>query len=185
MPKQGLLVRLEAANGRDQELESFLASAPDAGATASFAVRFGRSEYGVFAFPGVGIGPGADLLASEPRSQQVSVLADKRPDGAAAAAVTPGLLLTFAARQGQQAQLERFLRSARDLVAQEPGTTAWFALRLAGGAYGLFSVFADSDARFAHLAGELPRALTGQALALLDGVPDMDLLEVLAARSGS
>ncbi|MCG2592797.1 hypothetical protein LZ009_08370 [Ramlibacter sp. XY19] len=185
MRKQGLLVRFEAAKGRDHELETFLVSALDAAAGSCFAVQFGRSEYGVFAFPSAVTSPGTELLASEARSETLAVLAHKLPKLPAPAPITRGLLLKFSAREGRQSELERFLRSACDVVEQEAGTAAWYALRLAGGGYALFAVFPDDAQRFTHLTGPVPRALTEQALALLDGVPDMDLLQVLAARLGS
>ena len=182
MVTQGLLVRLEAAHGRDQELETFLASALEANTSASFAVRFGRSEYGIVGFPGGAIPIDKQLLASEPRSEKLSVLASKLPAAAAVPAITRGLLLTFQAKEGHVPQVEQFLRGAQALVEAEPGTVAWFALRLESGAYGIFDVFPDNGARFAHLTGAVPRELTKHALSLLGGVPDMDLLQVLAAR---
>lgn len=57
MVKVALLVRLEAKSGKDAEVEEFLLSAlplvrQEAATTAWFAIRFGRSEYGIFdAFP--------------------------------------------------------------------------------------------------------------------------------------
>jgi hypothetical protein len=65
-------------------------------------------------------------------------------------------------------------------VQEEPGTVAWFALQMESGAYGIFDVFPDNGARFAHLTGRVPRELTKHALSLLGGMPDMDMLQVLA-----
>ena len=96
--------------------------------------------------------------------------------------ITRGLLLTFKAKQGHQADVERFLRDAQALVEREPGTAAWFALHLEDGEYGIFDVFPDNMARLSHLSGQVPRELTKHALSLLGGVPDMDMLQVLAAR---
>jgi quinol monooxygenase YgiN len=200
MVTHGLLVRLEAQHGRDQELETFLLSAlplvrAEPATTAWFAVRFGRSEYGIFdAFPNEAgrqahlagavaaalATEGQQVLASEPRVEKLSILASKLPATAAAPGLTRGLLLTFKAKAGEEAKLEQFLRGAQALVDQEKGTVAWFALRLESGGYAMFGVFPDNDARFAHLTGPVPRELTKQALSLLDGVPDMDLLQVLA-----
>jgi hypothetical protein len=42
-------------------------------------------------------------------------------------------------------------------------------------------VFPDNGARFSHLTGQVPRELTRHALSLLGGLPDMDLLQVLAS----
>jgi quinol monooxygenase YgiN len=201
MVTHGLLVRLEAQHGRDDDLETFLLSAlplvrAEPATTAWFAVRFGRSEYGIFdAFPNDAarqahlsgavatalMTEGRQLLASEPRIEKLSVLASKLPAPASAPGVTRGLFLTFKARQGHEAQVDQFLRGAQALVEQEPGTIAWFALHLDSGEYGIFDVFPDNGARLAHLTGHVPRELTKHALSLLGGVPDMDLLQVLAA----
>jgi quinol monooxygenase YgiN len=203
MVTTGLLVRLEAQHGREAELEDFLRSAQalvaqEPATSAWFAVRFGRSEYGIFdAFPDEAgrqahlsgavaaqlMGPGRQLLARDPQIQRLSLLAHKLPPATeAGVAVTRGLLLTFKAKQGHESQVERFLRDAQGLVEGEPGTTAWFALHLETGEYGIFDVFPDNMARLSHLSGQVPRELTKHALSLLGSVPDMDMLQVLAAR---
>jgi quinol monooxygenase YgiN len=203
MVTTGLLVRLEAQHGRDGELEDFLRSAlglvaQEPATSAWFALRFGRLEYGIFdVFPDDAgrqahlagpvaaqlLGPGRQLLARDPQIQRLSVLAHKLPLAAQEGlAVTRGLLLTFKAKQGHESQVEQFLRDAQDPVAREPGTTAWFALRLENGEYGIFDVFPDNMARLSHLTGQVPRELAKHALSLLGGVPDMDMLQVLAAR---
>src|SRR4051812_42588187 len=201
MVTHALLVRLEARHGQDHALETFLASAlplvrAEPATSAWFALRFGRSEYGIFdAFPdeagrrahlagavaaALG-GEGKQLLAGEPRIEKVDVLASKLPVAGSATELTRGLLLTLQPKQGHEPQVEQFLRDAQALVEQEPGTVAWFALRLASGDYAILDVFPDNGARFAHLTGPVPRELTKHALSLLGGVPDMDLLQVLAA----
>jgi quinol monooxygenase YgiN len=203
MVTTGLLVRLEAQHGREVELEDFLRSAPalvaqEPATSAWFAVRFGRLEYGIFdAFPDEAgrqahlagpvaaqlMGPERQLLARDPQIQRLSLLAHKLPAAAdAGLAVTRGLLLTFRPKQGHELQVEQFLRDAQSLVEREPGTTAWFALHLEQGEYGIFDVFPDNMARLSHLGGQVPRELTKHALSLLGSVPDMDMLQVLAAR---
>jgi quinol monooxygenase YgiN len=203
MVTTGLLVRLEAQHGRDAELEEFLRSAQglvarEPATSAWFALRFGRLEYGIFdVFPDEAgrqahlegpvaaqlMGAGRQLLARDPQIQRLSLLAHKLPQAAeAGGAVTRGLLLTFKAKQGHEAQVERFLRDAQGLVEREPGTTAWFALHLEHGEYGIFDVFPDNMARLSHLSGQVPRELAKHALSLLGGVPDMDMPQVLAGR---
>ena len=201
MVTTGLLVRLEAQHGREGDLEDFLRSAQglvaqEPATSAWFAVRFGRLEYGIFdVFPDEAgrqahldgavaaqlMGSGRQLLAREPQIQRLSLLADKLPQ-AAGLPVTRGLLLTFKAKQGHESQVESFLRDAQGLVEREPGTTAWFALHLEHGEYGIFDVFPDNMARLSHLSGQVPRELAKHALSLLGGVPDMDMPRVLAAR---
>ena len=57
MISQGLIVRLESRSGKDGEVEEFLRSAvakvhSEPSTSACFALRFGRSGYGIFdAFP--------------------------------------------------------------------------------------------------------------------------------------
>jgi quinol monooxygenase YgiN len=199
----GLLVRLEAQHGREGELEDLLRAAlalaaQEPATSAWFAVRFGRLEYGIFdAFPDEAgrqahlggavaaqlLGPGRQLLARDPQIRRLSLLAHKLPQASQEVlAITRGLLLTFKAKQGHEPQVERFLRAAQALVEGEPGTTAWFALHLDDGEYGIFDVFPDNMARLSHLGGQVPRELAKHALSLLGGVPEMDMLQVLAAR---
>jgi quinol monooxygenase YgiN len=201
MVTHGLLVRLEAAHGRDKDLESFLASARadvarEPATTAWFAVRFGRGDYGIVdVFPNEQgrsahlagpvaaalTGVGRPLLAQDASIRPFAVLASKLPAAAAdAPALTRGLLLTFKAHQGHELQVEGFLGNAQALVQDEPGTIAWFALRLDDGHYGIFDAFPDNGARFAHLTGHVPRELAKHAMSLLGGLPDMDMLQVLA-----
>src|SRR5439155_79765 len=115
MSTRGLLVRLDVKPGKDAEAEEFLQSAvplvrAEAGTTAWFAIRFGRSEYGIFdVFPDEAArqahlaGPVAkalsqradSLFAAPPRLLSIDILADKLPAAAPAEPVTKGLLLTF------------------------------------------------------------------------------------------
>jgi quinol monooxygenase YgiN len=203
MVNRGLLARLEAKHGKDAEVEAFLLSAlplarQEAATTAWFAIRFGRSEYGIFdAFPDDAgrdahlngpiakalMAKAGELLAKPPVIQKVDVLADKLPQGTPAA-VTKALLLTFPAKEGHAPQVEQFLRDALPLVQAEPDTIAWFALHLDDGTYGIFDVFPDNGGRFAHLTGHVPRELTKHALSLLGGLPDMDMINVLATKLG-
>ena len=92
------------------------------------------------------------------------------------------MLLTFAAKSGHSNDVESFLHGAEGLVAQEAGTLAWFAIRMADGSYGIFDVFADNAGRFAHLAGQVPRELAKHALTLLGSFPDMSMIDVLAEK---
>lgn len=178
MLDQGWLARLDVRPGSDHDFETVLREGRPAG---SFALRFGRSAYGLLDLSGAAaLLPGQELLDGPPRIAPLAVLARKLPEDAAAA--TRALLLTFRASPGQAARLEELLVDAQASVEREPGTAAWFALRFADGDHGLFAAFPDDAARFAHLAGAVPRQLAQRALAVLAGVPDMDLLQVVAAR---
>jgi len=202
MVTRGLLVRCEVAAGKDAEVEAFLQSAITAvnaerGTTAWFAIRFGRSEYGIFdVFPddasrdahlGGAVAAGLmqrsqALFTKPPQITRLDVLAEKLPAAAPAAAVTKGLLLTFKAKNGHEAQVEQFLRNAKAFVDEEPLTIAWFAIHLADGHYGIFDVFPDNTGRFAHLAGRVAQELAKHALTLLGSVPDPELPSIIAAK---
>ncbi|MBV9926960.1 MAG: hypothetical protein JOZ96_18225 [Acidobacteria bacterium] len=204
MVSKGLLVRLEAKSGKDTEVEEFLLSAlpmvrEEAATTAWFAIRFGRSEYGIFdAFPDDAgreahlSGPVANalmeqadaLFAEPPRIQKLDVLADKLPATIPNEPDTKGLLLVFEAKEGHVQEVEQFLRDARPLVEEEPETIAWFAIRTDDGKYGIFDVFPDNGGRLEHLIGHVPRELAKSALSLLGSVPDMEMLNVLAEKVG-
>lgn len=202
MITRGLLVRLQAKPGKDSEVEDFLRSAlplvqGEPGTAAWFAVRFGRGEYGIFdVFPDdVGrdahlAGPvaralrerGGQLFAEPPSIRKLAVLASKLPAGGVRERDTKGLLLTFKAKAGHEHKVEDFLRSAEQLVNEEPKTTAWFAIRTDDGEYGIFDVFPDNGGRFAHLAGHVPRELAKHAFTLLGSMPDMEMLSVEAEK---
>jgi len=114
--------------------------------------------------------------------QRLEILAHKLPEGVVPD-IRKGLLLTFAPKSGQEAQVAQFLRDARAIVEDEPGTLAWFAFQFDGG-FGIFDVFGDSKSRLKHLTGGVPRELAKHALGLLGSLPDMDKCDVLAAKVG-
>jgi quinol monooxygenase YgiN len=200
MITKGLLVRLEVKSGLDEQVENFLTSAlplvqQETATTAWFAIRFGRSEYGIFdVFPddagrdahlsgavAKALMENAETLLSEPpKIQKLDVLAYKLPEAPLAEPNTKGLVLTFEAKEGHQQQVEQFLRDARALVLEEPKTTAWFAIHTDDNKYGIFDVFPDHGGRVKHLTGHVPRELAKHALSLLGSLPDPDLLDVLA-----
>jgi quinol monooxygenase YgiN len=94
--KVGLFVRLEAAQGKEDELERFLSGAQslveqEDGTTVWYAVKFGPSTFGIFdAFEdedgrqahlsgavAQALGEHPELFASPPNIEQVDVLASK------------------------------------------------------------------------------------------------------------
>ena len=99
MVSVALLVRLEAKPGREAEVESFLRSGlaivqEEPATTAWFAIRLGRSTFGIFdAFPDEAgrqahlsgrvaaalMAKAPDLLAQPPAIEKVDVLAAKLP----------------------------------------------------------------------------------------------------------
>ena len=96
--------------------------------------------------------------------------------------VTVGLLVRLAARPGKEVELEQLLRSALPLVANEPGTTAWFALKFGPFSFGIFDAFPHDSDRQAHLAGRVAAALMARAADLLAAPPDIEYLETFASK---
>jgi quinol monooxygenase YgiN len=192
---RGLFATLEAARGKEDELERLLVGARsivqgEPKTTSWFALRMGRGEYGIFdAFPddagrdahlqgGVvaALRDHADLLEGEPEIEKVDVLADKVTSGD----VTKGLLLRLPIKESHRDDAAEFLRKGESVVAQEPGTTNWFAIRFENGDHGVFDVFPDPKGRRAHLAGKIPQQLAIHGLPWLDGLPHMSFADVLA-----
>jgi quinol monooxygenase YgiN len=204
MTTSGLLVRLHAQSGKDQQVAKLLRSAlpmveEERDTTAWFAFRFGRGDYGIFdTFPDDEAreahlnGPVAqgllrhsdELLDSPIRIKKVRVLADKlpvlppQPD-------TKGLLLTFKAKPGQEPDVEQFLHRAQEMVLEEPETTAWFAIQTEEGEYGIFDVFPDNGGRFVHLVGHVPRELAKHSLKWFGAMPELEMLSVQAEKLSS
>lgn len=204
MVSKGLLVRLEAKSGMDDQVEEFLISAlplvrQEPATTAWFAIRFGRSEYGIFdVFPDDSgrdahlsgavakalMANAETLLAEPPKIQKLDILAHKLPDSPPDRPNTKGLILTFEAKEGHEQQVEKFWRDAKALVMEEPETVAWFAIHTDDNQYGIFDVFPDHGGRFKHLTGHVPRELAKHGLSLIGSLPDPDLLNVLAEKLG-
>lgn len=95
---------------------------------------------------------------------------------------TVGLLVTMEARPGRESDVEKFLDSGLALVNQEPATIAWFAIRLGASTYGIFDVFPDDAGRDAHLTGKVAEALMAQAPDLFTGGPNIQKIDVRAAK---
>ena len=94
--------------------------------------------------------------------------------------VTVGLWVPLQAKPGKESELEEFLKAGQALVEDEPGTTAWFAVRMGPGLFGIFDVFADDEGRQAHLNGKVAAALMEQAPDLFADAPQIHQLDVLA-----
>lgn len=94
--------------------------------------------------------------------------------------ITKGLVVTLEARRGREGDLARFLAEAQELVAEEPGTVAWFAFRTGPSSFGIFDVFPDESARHAHLTGPVAAALLERAGELLASPPQITDADVLA-----
>jgi quinol monooxygenase YgiN len=96
--------------------------------------------------------------------------------------VTVGLLVTLEAKPGREEDVQRFLEGGLALVNEEPETTAWFAIRMGPSTYGIFDVFPSDAGRQAHLQGRVAEALMAQADDLFSQPPDIQPIDVLAAK---
>ena len=94
------------------------------------------------------------------------------------------ILATLEAKPGKEHEVAAFLKSALPLVEAEPGTVAWFAIRMNPNTFGIFDVFHDDDARDAHLAGEVAKALMAKTPDLFSQAPKIEKVDVLASKLG-
>jgi quinol monooxygenase YgiN len=92
------------------------------------------------------------------------------------------LLALLTAKSGKEQELEEFLKSAQPLAAAEPGTAAWYAVKLGSNRFGIFDTFLDQSGREAHLSGEIAKALFAKADELLAESPQIEQLEILAVK---
>lgn len=93
--------------------------------------------------------------------------------------LTKALLVRLEALPGKEAELADFLVGARSIVMDEPGTIAWFAIKLGPTTFGVFDVFPDDAARDAHLAGGVGQAL-GPNTGVLFSTPQVEKIDILA-----
>ena len=96
--------------------------------------------------------------------------------------VTLALYAPLEAKPDKAEEVEAFLRNAQALAEQEPGTTAWFALRMGPTTFAIFDVFPDEESRQAHLNGEIAKALMEHADDLLAKPPQIHQLDVIASK---
>jgi quinol monooxygenase YgiN len=91
-------------------------------------------------------------------------------------------LVRLEAKPGKEAEVESFLRSGLSLVEAEPGTIAWFGIRLGPSTFGIFDAFPDEAGRQAHLEGRVAEALMAKASELFAEPPLIEKVDVLAAK---
>ena len=96
--------------------------------------------------------------------------------------ITRALFVRREAKTGREQEVERFLRSALEIVDTEDGTRLWFALRFGPSTFGIFDAFDDEAGRQAHLNGPIAQALMAQAPNLLASPPAIERVEVLGAK---
>ncbi len=96
--------------------------------------------------------------------------------------VRVALLARLEAKPGKEREVAELLKGALPLAEAEPATTAWFALQLGPSTFGIFDAFADDAGRQAHLAGQIAAALMAKAPDLLARPPQIEQVDVLAAK---
>lgn len=96
--------------------------------------------------------------------------------------VKVALFVRLEAKPGKEAEVEALLKNGLPLVLDEPGTTAWFGIRLGRSTFGIFDAFSDEQGRQAHLAGKLAKALMAKAPELLTSAPFIQEIDVLGTK---
>ena len=96
--------------------------------------------------------------------------------------VTLALYAPIEAKPDKAEEVQNLLREAQTLAEQEPGTTAWFALRMGPTTFAIFDVCPDEESRQAHLNGEIAKALMEHADDLLAKPPQIHQLDVIASK---
>jgi len=96
--------------------------------------------------------------------------------------VNVALFVRLEAKPGKEEEVESFLMSGLAIVAEEPATTAWFAIRLGPSTFGIFDAFPDEAGRQAHLSGKVAAALMAKAAELFAEPPSIEKVDVLAAK---
>ncbi len=93
------------------------------------------------------------------------------------------LLATLKAKAGKEAEVEAFLKSAVPIVAGEPDTVTWYAIKFDDSTFGIFDTFETEAGRDAHLNGQVAAALMAQAADLFSESPDIRKLDILAEKN--
>jgi len=96
--------------------------------------------------------------------------------------VKVALLVRLEAKAGKEAEVEKFLKSGLSIVEEEPATITWYAIKLGPSTFGIFDTFPDENGRQAHLSGKVAAALMAKASELLSQPPQIEQVEILAAK---
>ena len=96
--------------------------------------------------------------------------------------VNVALYVRLDAKMGKEKEVEAFLKGGLAIVREEPATTAWFAIRMGPSTFGIFDAFPDEAGRQAHLSGRVAAALMAKAADLLAKPPQIEKIDVLAAK---
>ena len=91
-------------------------------------------------------------------------------------------MVKLVAAEGKNEELAGFLAGALPLAQAEDFTPAWLALRLDESTFYIVDAFADEEGRNRHLDGAIAAALMEKAPTLLAEPPQIEHLDVLAAK---
>jgi hypothetical protein len=94
---------------------------------------------------------------------------------------TIALVTRLMAKPAKAQEVAELLSSGLGDVEEEPGTTAWFAVRFSVLEFGLFMAFPDEVGRQAHLAGKVAATLKDNDY-LFEETPVFETADVLAAK---
>jgi quinol monooxygenase YgiN len=93
------------------------------------------------------------------------------------------IIAILEAKPGKEQEVADFLRSAQRLVAEEAGTTTWYALQLGPLRFGIFDTFPDEAGRDAHLNGAVAKALFAKAEEFFAKPPQIEQCAILAGKT--
>ncbi len=93
-----------------------------------------------------------------------------------------GLLVTLKAKNGKEQEVSDFIKGALPLAQEEAKTITWYAFRIDASTFGIFDTFESEEGRNAHLNGDIAKALMEKADELLSEAPEIQKIEVLAAK---
>ena len=96
--------------------------------------------------------------------------------------VKKSIAAKLVAKPGKEAEVEAFLRSGLELANQEPLTVTWYAIKFNENTFGIFDTFESDEGRDAHLNGKIAAALMAKADELLAEPPQIDKVDVIAAK---
>lgn len=93
-----------------------------------------------------------------------------------------GILVIMEAKPGKGEDLGEFLRSGRDLVAEEQLTVTWHSFKIDENTYGIFDTFEGEEGRQAHVDGPLADRLRANGADFLAAAPDVKYVDVIAVK---
>lgn len=92
------------------------------------------------------------------------------------------IFVRLSAKPGMERELEAFLQSALPLAENEAQTKTWYAVKFDAVTFGIFDSFDDEAGRDAHINGVIASELMAAAPNLLSSSPQIELVDVLAAK---